>query len=222
MSINDLYKLGLFIVSKNQQGYWKPADFNLSINQGSRSYQAWLLGSFQQYRPGRPVANVELGQNSVIRQRLAPTIYNYNLSIYASGFSPYPGDYLQADAMWSIYGIYRIRYSDQTKLHSYYNSVIDPIASNPIYLLEDTGFQFYPENQWMAKLSYVKEAPEIRWAFTEDSNGQAVYDPVNSIDPVWDTVACFEILTRSLSMLGVNLQAGMVAKYAEQIRREGQ
>ena len=101
MNINDWYVLAQYITNKNQQGYLAPAKFNLVINQGARSYQSYLLGSFQTYSSGRPVSKVELGQNSVVRQRLAPTIYGYNLAIDTTGFSPYPGDYLQTDAMWS-------------------------------------------------------------------------------------------------------------------------
>ncbi len=222
MDVNEIYELMKFIINKNMQGFLQPSKFNLSINQGQRSYQAFLLGSFKDYTPGRPISRVELGQNSVVRQRLAPTIYGYNLSIYGTGFSPYPGDYLQTDAMWGIYGHNRIRYVEQSALDSFYNSVIDPIATNPIYLLEDNGFRFYPENQWMAKLSYVKDAPEIVWGYTTDVNGRAVYNSATSVDPVWDTVAIFEIIVRALQIVGVNLQAPQVIAYSQEIKNTGQ
>ena len=79
-NINDVYKIVLYAVGKNlQQGYVSPEDFNLVINQAQKSYTSYLLGSFQQYAPGRPEARVEFGQNSVIRQRLIPIIYNTNI-----------------------------------------------------------------------------------------------------------------------------------------------
>lgn len=229
MDVNELYELLKYIVNKNQQGYVPPSKFNLVINQGQRSYTAWLLGSFTQYTPGRPVARVELGQNRTVRQRLAPVIYGYTLAIDPYGFSPYPGDYLQVDAMWSIYGssIYnpynkRIRYAQQNTLDSFYNSRIDPIATNPIYLIEDEGFRFYPEAQYTARLSYVRDAPPIEWAYTLDSNNRPVYDPINSKQPVWDTVACYDILVRALLEVGVNLQANAVMQYANEIKNQGQ
>lgn len=227
MTVDEVYLLVKFIVNKNQQGYVKPADFNTSINQAQRSYVSYLLGSFQQYTPGRPVAKVELGNNRTVRQRLAPIIYGYNLAIDPTGYSPYPGDFLQPDAMWSIYGasIYshkRIRYAQQNSLDAYYNSVIDPVATNPIYLIEDTGFQFYPETQYTARLHYVRDAPQIRWAYTNDMNGRPIYDPANSIDPVWDTAAIFEIVSRQLRMIGVYLQANEVSAFANEITKTGQ
>lgn len=221
MTVDELYRLGLAIVKKNQQGYLKPADFNIFINQGQRSYASWLLGSFQQYTPGRPVARVELGNNATVRQRLTPVIYGYVLSIDGQGKSPYPGDYLQTDAM-SIYGFKRVKMVEQDRLYAYMNSVIDPVATNPIYLLKDDGFQFYPVTTGQANLSYVRNPPAILWAFTEDGNGRAIYDSVNSVDPVWDELACFEILTRALQMFGVSIQAREVVAFSQEIKANGQ
>lgn len=222
MSINDIYELILYIISKNQQGYLSPDEFNLTINQAQQSYQSYLLGNFQTYTPGRPVAKVELGQNSVVRQRLAPSIYNYNLTVDGTGFSPYPGDYLQADAMWSIYGNNRIRYVQQDSLYSFYNSVIDPVATNPIYLIEDVGFRFYPVTTATAKLSYVRNAPNMVWGYTLDGNGNPVYDVASSTQPIWDDASMLEIIARALRMVGVNLQSAVVSQYAEEIKNNGQ
>lgn len=222
MDVNDIYELMQYIIAKNMQGYLSPDEFNLTINQAQQSYQSYLLGNFQTYIPGRPVAKVELGQNSVVRQRLAPSIYNYNLTVDGTGFSPYPGDYLQADAMWSIYGNNRIRYVQQDSLYSFYNSVIDPVATNPIYLIEDVGFRFYPVTTATAKLSYVRNAPNMVWGYTLDGNGNPVYDVALSTQPIWDDASMLEIIARALRMVGVNLQSAVVSQYAEEIKNNGQ
>jgi hypothetical protein len=227
MDINDWYVLMQFIINKNQQGYLPPSRFNIVINQGSRAYQSYLLGSFQQYTPGRPISRVELGNNRTVRQRLAPTIYGYNLAISPYGASPYPADFLQVDAMWSIYGISiyshkRIRYAEQNALDSYYNSVIDPITTNPIYLLEDTYFQFYPENQYTARLHYVRDVPEMVWASTPDVNNRPIYDAVNSVQSIWDDLAMGDIVARALLLVGINLQAQQVIAYSNELKQQGQ
>lgn len=222
MDVNETYELMQYIIAKNQQGYLSPDEFILTINQAQRSYQSYLLGSLQTYIPGRPVAKVELGQNSVVRQRLSPSIYNYNLSVDGTGFSPYPGDYLQADAMWSIYGNNRIRYVQQDALYSFYNSVIDPVTTNPIYLIEDVGFRFYPVTTATAKLSYVRNAPDMVWGYTDDANGNPVYNPLSSTQPIWDDASMLEIIARALRMVGVNLQSAVVSQYAEEIKNQGQ
>lgn len=222
MDVNEIYELIQYIIAKNQQGYLTPDEFNLTINQAQRSYQSYLLGNFQQYSPGRPVARVELGQNSVVRQRLSPSIYNYILSVDTTGFSPYPGDYLQSDAMWSLYGFKRVKNVQQDSLWSYYGSVIDPIATNPIYLIEDVGFRFYPSSTLAARLSYVRNAPDMVWGSVDDVNGRPVYSPAHSTQPIWDDASMLEIIVRALSMVGVNLQLSAVLQYSEQIKSQGQ
>ena len=147
MNVDQAYSIMKYALAKNiSQGYFSPVDFGIAFNSAQKSYTAYLLGNFQTYNPGRPISKTELGQNAVVRQRLSPVIYGYILDVDTTGFSPYPGDYIQSDAMWSLYGFQRIRLVEQDQLYSVYNSVIDPIASNPIHLIEDVGFRFYPQS----------------------------------------------------------------------------
>jgi len=223
MTIDEVYQLVLYSTAKNNsQGYVSPDDFNLTINQAQQSYVAYLLGSFQQYMPGRPVARVEFGQNTIVRTRLAPIIYGINLSVNPSGFSPYPNDYLQVDAMFTNTGYNRIRAVQQDSLYSFYNSAIDPIATNPIYILEQAGFHFFPENIGATKLSYVTNPPNMIWAYTLDVNSIPIYDSASSTQPVWDDASILEIIVRALAIIGVNLQLNVVEQYSMAIKNQGQ
>lgn len=223
MNVNDVFLLVNYISNKNLNGgNITPQNFNTIINQAQVSYASFLLGSLQKYTHGRPMAPVEFGQNQVVRQRLTPIIYVTVLGVDAAGFSPYPGDFMQPDAMWSIYGVDRIRSVQQDALYSVYNSTIDPIATNPIYLIEDEGFRFYPTSLLQARLSYVRIPPQIYWAYTPDVNGLPAYDPALSVDPVWDDVAMLDIIARALAMTGINLQAGAISQYAAEIKNNGQ
>lgn len=222
-TIDDVYQIVQYACGKNlQQGYISPSDFNLTINQAQKSYTSYLLGTFQQYQPGRPEARVEFGQNSVIRQRLTPIIYGYDLTVNSSGFSPYPGDYLQQDAMWSLYGYDRIREVQQNYFYSVYNSVIDPVQTYPVYMIEYNGFRFFPNNIGNAKLSYVRNPPDMIWGYTLNVNGIPVYDPASSTQPVWDDASILEIIVRALRIIGVNLQYNDVNSYANEIKQIGQ
>jgi hypothetical protein len=222
-NVNDVYKLVLYAVGKNlQQGYVSPEDFNTTINQAQKSYASYLLGSFQQYAPGRPEARVEFGQNSVIRARLVPIIYNTTLSVDGTGFSPYPSDFVQVDAMWSYYGYDRIREIQQNQFYGVYNSVIDPIANYPVYMIENAGFRFFPNTIGQAKMSYVIEPPDMVWGYTLDANGVPVYNAASSVQPVWSDAAILEIIVRALRIIGVNLDYNQVSGYAVQIENQGQ
>jgi hypothetical protein len=166
--------------------------------------------------------------NEIVRQRVTPLIEKPStLTIDSTGRSPYPSDFQQGDAMWTT-SMQRIRFVPQHKLYSYLNSQIDPINSNPIFLIEDDNFLFYPNTTYnnvtvgSALLSYVKTPPTIVWGFTNDTNGIPVYAPGSSVDPIWFDVDMLEIISRALKMSGVNLEAAMVEQYGENIIKAGQ
>jgi hypothetical protein len=230
MNVNDMYRICQFAVNKAQNGYLTPSEFNLVINQAQVSYQDYLLGEFQQYQYGRPQARITYSQNENIRQRLTPLIAEATLTINStSGEASYPNDYVQVDSIITS-DFKRVRYAQQDSLYSYYNSEIDPIATNPIYLIESGKFQFYPKTLGTAILTYIKDAPEIVWAYTivsgrpvySSAGGLSVIPTTGSAQPVWDNVDLLEIITRALKLIGLNLQDGMVEQYANQITQTGQ
>jgi hypothetical protein len=175
MTIDEVYQIVLYATAKNKsQGYVSPQDFNNTINQAQKSYVSYILGSFQSYTPGRPISRVEFGQNTTIRTRLTPIIHWSDLTVISNGYSAYPEDYLQVDAMLTS-DYKRIRIVQQDSLYSYYNSVIDPIATNPIYILENTNFRFFPNNIGTVKLSYVANPPDMVWGYSLNNDGIPIY-----------------------------------------------
>lgn len=222
MTIDTAYRIIQGLLAKNQQGYATPEEFNLYINQAQQSYLDFLLGQYQKYQPGRGIAPVHFSQNQRVRTSIAPLIYGTILNVDSTGLSPYPSDFEQVDAMWSVYGFYRIRFSQQDTLWSRYNSAIDRIANNPVYLMKNEGFQFYPENIAQARLSYVRKTPTIIWAYILDFRDEPVYDPLNSIDPVWSDTDMYNIIVRVLQSFGVSMQLGVVVDYSQNIKTAGQ
>lgn len=225
MTADFVYQLTLYAAAKNlQDGYVSPYEFNnVLMPMAQSSYLDYLKGEYQRYQIQRPIAVVEFGQNQMIRQSLAPLIYSAILSPNSTtGIAPFPSDMEFVDAMWGQYGFYNIRFIQQDRLQSYYRSSIDPIATNPVYLINHEGFQYYPENIGNTRLSYVRTPPPIFWGYTEDANGIPVYNPATSQDPVWAMTDILQIVVRALAMIGVNLQVGVLSQYAEQIKQGGQ
>lgn len=226
MNVNTVYELMKYAVAKNtQDGYFGPDEFNLSINQAQRQYTDYLLGEYQKYQMQRPIALVTFGQNQRIRQSISPLIYGTVLNIQSNGLSPFPSDYEYNDAMWDLYGFYNIRFIQQDRQDSYLHSQIDPVITNPVYLIDHEGFHFYPNrpyNDDKARMSYVRTPPTIKWGYILDGNGVPIYDPLTSIDPVWAETDIWEIIVRGLSLVGVNLQQPIVMQYAQDIKNNGQ
>ena len=223
MTVDDMYSIINFAINKNQNGTLIAEDFNRVIPLAESGFINYLLGTFQTYQNGRPVARVELGQNSIVRQRLSPIIKRAVLTVDGGGLCPYPTNYIQADAMWTDGTAYkRIKWSDQDRWYSTVNSSIDKVATKPIYMLTDTGFEFAPKSIGVASLSYVQQPTAIKWAFTLDVNNRRVYDASNSVQPVWNNVTIMDILVRALALIGINLQLREVESYSQLIKTQGQ
>mgnify|MGYP000850611190 FL=1 len=221
MSVDEVYKLMQFIINKNQSGYLSPSEFNIVINQAQRNYFDLLLGELQQYQYQRPQPRIGYSSNENSRNRLTPLIVGATLAVDLAGFSLYPDDYEQLDTMWTVSGYNKIRYAENNRLTSYLSSVIDPIESNPIYIIEQNGFRFFPNNIGQAVLYYVKTPSIINWAFTLDVNGRPIYNQLLSTQPVWHEQDMMQIISRALAMVGVNLQAPQLIQYSNDIKQVG-
>lgn len=227
MNVNDLYELMLFIINKFQSGNFTQDEFNVVINRAQKSFLNYLLGQFVSYQYGRPISKVQFGMNEIVRQRITPLIDPpVPLVIDANGLAPYPANFEQVDAIYTSTKD-RIRFVPQHKLYSYLGSVIDPINTNPIFLIESGGFRFYPNTTYNGTalsgvtLSFVKTPPDIVWASIPDGQGRPVYNPSASVDPVWYQVDWMELVHRGLSMVGVNLQASEISQFAQQVKLQG-
>lgn len=226
MDVNQVYQTVLLAVAKNKQdGYVSPDDFYFYINQAQRSYLDYIMGEYQKYQVRRPISVVEIGENQRIRTTIAPLIYQALMSVNPStGLADYPSDYEYVDAMWGsdTSTSYNIRFVQQDRLDSYLHSTIDPIAVNPVYLIQHEGFHYYPPDIGAARMSYVRTPPSIVWGSVNDSNGIPVWNPATSQDPIWSETDMLQIIVRALALIGVNLQFGIVSQYAESIKQGGQ
>lgn len=224
MTVKQVYDVITYAVAKNSgQGYVSPDEFNEQIMPvAEQGYLDFLLGEYQKYQIKRPIAVVEFGQNERIRTSLAPLIYGTILNIDGTGLSPFPSDFQGVDSMSTVYGLYNIKFVQQDRQVTYRKSVIDPVATNPIYLIKHEGFQFYPEDTGQAELSYVRKIPFMKYGYQLDGNGLPVYNAALSTQPIWPDTDIYQVIVRALALVGVNLQIGVVMQYANDIKNTGQ
>jgi len=222
VTADEVYRTIQLACSKNQSGYIDPDQFNLIIKLGGLGFLDYLLGQVEQYQPGRPQPRVALGMSKTIRLSLAAVIDPISsLAIDGTGLSPYPANLQMVDAMFTT-DMKKIRFVQQNKLDSYLNSSITPIDTNPIFLIDSAGFQFYPITLGTAKISYVHTPVEVIWGFNNNPNGDPIYDPTTSVDPEWYDADMMQVIVRALALIGVNLQAAQVQQYAQMIKTQGQ
>jgi hypothetical protein len=221
MDADTPFRLIQYISNKFQGGEITGDEYMDMINQAQRDFLSFLLGQFVSYQYGRPVSRVQFGMNEIVRQRVTPFIDPPALlTIDANGIAPYPTGLQQVDAMYTS-DMNRVRYVPQHKLYSYLNSKIDPIATNPIFLIQSNGFKFYPNTLGSALISYVNTPPDVVWKSAPDAQGRPQYTSVGSVGPLFYDVDCMELISRCLAMVGVNLQASEVSGYAQRVKTEG-
>jgi hypothetical protein len=223
LSSDEMYQIENYILNKNQNGNLSPEKFNLINNQAQFDYLNSLLGEIKKYTLGRPIPPSAWGMTARIRESLTPFIQPpTTISVDpVSGQALNPPDYEMWDAMWWGNN-QRVKFIQQGRLYSHYNSTINPISRNPVFLSIYTGFQIYPTTIGEVKLSYIRTPRMINWAATTDIYGRKVYNPNSSSAPEWQRMDCMQIMARALRMVGVNLQAGEVSQYAEEIKNLGQ
>lgn len=221
MTVDFAYSIIKFATNKAQSGSVSPAEIGKVLTAAAHQFTDHLLGQDQGYAPGRPVPRVGLGANQRLRQSLSPLIEAPSALAIAGGRATMPADLVAVDAMYQSDGYSKIRFVEQDRLQGYVESVIDPIADHPVYLIENGSFLFYPASLTAAKLSYVKKHPDIVWAHEADANGRPTYTATGSAHPLFSDVDMLEVLARALRLVGVNLQAAHVAQYAEAVKVQG-
>lgn len=223
MDINDLFLTVKYIANKNAQGYITSTEFNkILLPNAQRDYQNYLLGLIQSFQQGRPIAPVEIGGNEIIMQKLSPFVSApTQLNIDGTGGALYPNNYIYPYAMFTDDMANPISWITASQLASYTGSVIDPIANNPVYLILNSKFQFYPITLVKAKLIYVRTPVDGVWGYVTETNGREVYSVDLSTQIEWMQNDYSEIIARVLRQVGVNLSAQQVIQYAEEIKSKG-
>lgn len=216
-SIDTLRQFTLFLIRKNQSAGITFSEFQNVFNAEQRTYMNDLLGPFQQQqRPKSVSQQTGLIQNETIIQKLSPFIKPYDLPIVSSkGYKP--GDFIYEMGM--RIDAYRATRVNHDQIYAAENDVIDPpdASAGTYYFTEYLNyFMFLPAGLTKTgKLDYVGEPTDAIWAYTINAYGRQIYDPVNSVQPLWDGISLVEIVKRSLRMLGVSFKDDDFEQFAE-------
>lgn len=93
------------------------------------------------------------------------------------------------------------------------NSQFDaPSYQYPIVVDISDYLQFYPTDLTQAELMYIRVPKEPKWAYT-DVDGEAVYDPVNSVDFELPQDMTDLLVVTICEYMGVNVKRGDMVQY---------
>ena len=220
VSADYVYNVILYILNQYQGGEPSPDEINLVVNQANKSHQQFLIGEYVKQQYGRPIANVEIGQNSHIYETLSPFILDLPISVNSAGLAVKPNDFQCAVNMATATND-NIRFVQKSEWTYWIKSVIDPIATNPIYTIDKTGLIFAPTNLGSAVFTYVQSSPDFIWNF-DIVDDIPVYNSVGSVGLSWLDRDVFDVVAKALTFVGVNLQSAAVEQFAQGIKTGGQ
>lgn len=222
MNINEVYKLVSYLVDKYQGTYLSPDEFNQVINMAQQQYLSSLTeGTGQPTRSSTTPSG--LSTSAVVAEKLSTFLTETTLTI-TSQVSAKPANLYKTVAIRSTDDDYSVRYVNEDRVASYVGNAIDaPTNTEPIYYEIGGNYKFYPSTLATAKLTYIRNPQELKWAYT----GALVYDTVNSVpaanaDLEWSDEDINEIVYRSIGIIGINLKDGDLVRAALTVKNTGQ
>mgnify|MGYP003671747407 FL=1 len=103
INIDELYKFVQFVANKEQSGFIKPSEFNLSVDRAQMQLFMERYGNPAEYQPGRPIPRVAYNQTQKVSDDLRKFIVRSTLNVNSNGIMAYPSNYLHFSSASSSY-----------------------------------------------------------------------------------------------------------------------
>jgi len=222
MTIDKVYTLFLFLANKASVGYFGPDAFNtlfdIAQNQTFNDYMSNLKGWKDMGPDARRVpGDIQPNTDSLSPFKVGPV----SLSVTGSGDVVRPASLIYLDAMWRTSDGERVRRVEDDRRWSNINSVIDPPSVSPFYIEYNNTYKIYPNNIGSVDISYYTMPVVAKWAYTI-VDGRPVYDPVNSVDPVWSDDVIYKILLRMARAAGIRIKDQDLIAFDRLVNQEGE
>ena len=221
MNINEVYKLVSYLVDKYQGTYLSPDDFNMVINMAQNQYMSFLTDD-----TGAPTRNpknpIGMSTSAIVADTLSTFLIESNLVI-TSQTAAKPANLYKTVAIRTVDDNFAVRYVSEDKISSFVGNAIDsPTNTEPIYYEIGSSFKFYPSTLTTAKLSYIRNASDLKWDYT----GALLYNTVTSLpadnaDIEWPDSDLYEIIYRAIGIIGINLKDGDLVRAAQLVKNDG-
>lgn len=201
--IKEIHDQINLLTTKGRTGYHSPGDIDIAIYKASKDLYNLYFKEFESsnalHDSLRPFATspavITLNGSG---QYTLPADFIHDIGEITSGSTDVMVDVVDRAAL-------ALRRAD---------ALVPPSASYPICTFYETYIQFYPINITNVKFSYLKKPVQPVYAYTIVS-GRAVYDDTNSVDVEWNETDIGEVMVRTLSMLGVNLEDMKLVQWSE-------
>jgi hypothetical protein len=219
INVNELKIFIDFIANKEQSGT------AYSITQLNNAFQAANIDLFklryglpEEYMPGRPLPRQSYEVTQKIKDDLRVLKETVVLPVDEFGIMALPNDYVHKTAIEytkvlndpnckePIVSTKSVEIIDDDKWSERKSNTIKrPTLDFPICNFLKDSIRFEPKNLREVEFSYLKTPPQPKWAFFFN-NDIEVYDPINSVDFIWNEILFTDIAKLILNYLSINLK----------------
>jgi ribosomal protein L20A (L18A) len=221
MNINEVYKIVSYLVDKYQGTYLSPDDFNMVINMAQNQYLSFLTDDTGS--PNRNPKNpVGMSTSAIIADTLSGFLTESIVAV-SSQLAVKPANMYKTVAVRTTDDNYAMRFISSDKVASFIDNAIDPpSATEPVYYEIGSNYKIYPSSVSSIKVSYIKNPQTLKWAYT----GALIYDAANSVPAnnaalEWGDTDVYEIIYRTVGIIGINLKDGDLMRVAQVVKNDG-
>lgn len=234
-SVGDIYDWVYALSNVYQSGQWSDDQFNLACKVVNIELLREEAGLPEGYSPNNPEPAISWQITNRISDDLINFIKPVILNQDINGYFPVPDDYYGFSSMWYEYKLNPAQCHGQATSQSKY---IEPVSDDelrtrlssnikapdfrfPIVAWYQYGFQVYPIAIKKVEFTYLRIPVTPVWAYTILPDGQAQYDPVNSVQPEWPDSLIPNFAVRVCRYLAINLREDQLLKNISERIAEG-
>lgn len=201
MTINEMHERFITLKRQGQGAYHSREEIDRFLNDGSND----------KYNEERRLFE--------LNGHISDNLHNFKKSAtvnFTAGLGDLPADYdYRTNASTTATPPKKVEIVPEGEWIERVNDPIDPpSATQPICAIREQ-VEIYPSSVSAIKLYYLRKPATMVFGYTEDGDGNTIYDSGTSTDPDWpDGAPCLDVIRRALKYAGVSLpdQVMMQAK----------
>ncbi len=200
MTINEVHERFLTLKRQGQGAYHSREEIDRFLNDGSTDKFNEEKRLFE------------------LNGYISDNLHNFKKSAtvtFTAGLGPLPADYdYRTNAATSATPPKKVEIVPEGEWIERINDPIEPPSlTQPICAIRNE-IQVYPATVATMTLYYLKKPATMVFGYTEDGDGNTIYDSGTSVQPEWNDSGCVDVILRALVYAGVSLpdQVMMQAK----------
>lgn len=197
MTVETLHNRVLFLLQKDQGGFFNPEEIDAAFNKVQLDYLNKLLDTTQN-KIGQPQG---VGSHADLKRALQPFTRSISITTGVNGLYTFLPDVAHFRGIETRDE--EVTVSELPDRLS--SSIIAPTASRPVFIQQNNGLKFYPAGEYSKVMHYIKYPINVLFDYSI-SGRQVVYNAAGSTDPEWGDIEMEVLVRKTAELIASNNQ----------------